>query len=92
MYCLFDTFNKCIISRHRTVEAAQKADDKLQNSLRGNSYLPTQIREIVNGEAVEIDTKQQNDEDYCQAFGIDDDEIVDAVLNDADECAAIGVE
>ena len=82
MYCLYDTFNDKIVSRHLTVEAAQKADDKLQNSLRGNSYLPTQIREMVNGEAVVIDTKKQDDEDYCRAFGIDpnDDEIVNAVL------------
>ena len=87
MFCLYDTFNNCIISRHRTVEAARKADDKLQNSLRGNSYLPTQIREIINGEAVKIDTKQQNEEDDCRNYGIDadDDEIVAAVL-EADLC------
>ena len=88
MYCLYDTFNKNIVSRHRTVEAAQKADDKLQNSLRGNSYLPTQIREIVNGEAVVIDTKQQDAEDDYRNYGIDadDDEIVAAVL-EADLCS-----
>jgi hypothetical protein len=88
MYCLYDTFNNQIVSRHRTVEAAQKADDKLQNSLRGNSYLPTQIREIINGEAVVIDTKDQDAEDDYRNYGIDadDDEIVNAVL-EADLCS-----
>jgi len=88
MYCLYDTFNNQIVSRHRTVEAAQKADDKLQDSLRGNSYLPTQIREVINGEAVVIDTKQQDAEDDYRNYGIDadDDAIIDAVL-EADLCS-----
>ena len=88
MFCLYDTFNNQIVSRHRTVEAAQKADDKLQNSLRGNSYLPTQIRKILNGEAVVIDTKQQDAEDDYRNYGIDadDEEIVNAVL-EADLCS-----
>ena len=80
MYCLLDTFNDKIVSRHRTILAAQKADDKLQNSLRGNSYLPTEIREIVNGKAVAIDTKQQHREDaYRNGIDWDNDEILDAV-------------
>jgi hypothetical protein len=88
MLCLYDTFNNKIVSRHRTVEAAQKANDKLQNSLRGNSYLPTQIRKIINGEAVWIDTKQQDAEDDYRNYGIDadDDAIIDAVL-EADLCS-----
>jgi hypothetical protein len=88
MFCLYDTFNNCIISRHRTVEAAQKADDKLQDSFRNGSYLPTQIRKIINGEAVWIDTKQQDAEDDYRNYGIDadDDAIIDAVL-EADLCS-----
>jgi len=88
MLCLYDTFNNKIVSRHRTFEAAQKANDKLQNSLRGNSYLPTQIRKIINGEAVWIDTKQQDAEDDYRNYGIDadDDAIIDAVL-EADLCS-----
>jgi hypothetical protein len=87
MFCLYDTFNKCIISRHRTVEAATKADDKLQNSLRGNSYLPTQIREIVNGVLLRVDHDCSAEDDY-RNYGIDadDDEIVNAVL-EADLCS-----
>ena len=86
MYCLYDTFSDKIVSRHRTILAAQKADDKLQKSLRGNSYLPTQIREVVNGEAVAIDTKQQHrEDDYRNGIDWDNEEIIDAVIA-ADLC------
>ena len=62
MYCLFDTFNKNIISRHRTVAAVAAADVKLQNSLSRGSYLPTTIRKIVKGELVEIDDSNEMEE------------------------------
>ena len=62
MYCLYDTFNKCVISRHRTVKAVAAADVKLQNSLSGGSYLPTTIRKIVKGEPVEIDDSEDIEE------------------------------
>ena len=62
MYCLYDTFNKCIVSRHRTVKAVAAADVKLQNSLSRGSYLPTTIRKIVKGELVEIDDSTEMEE------------------------------
>ena len=46
MYELYDTFNKRVVSRHRTLDAAVKADRRLQRAVkRGNgqsSYLPTE--------------------------------------------------
>jgi hypothetical protein len=81
MLCLYDTFNNKIVSRHRTVEAAQKADDKLQDSFRNGSYLPTQIREIVKGEAVWIPESHECDPDAWK------DEIIDAVMK-ADLCSS----
>ncbi len=46
MFALFDTFNRRVISRHRSVAAAHKASRTLAKHLaRGNSgaYLPTII-------------------------------------------------
>lgn len=62
MYCLFDTFNKNIISRHRTVKAVAEAAIKLQNSLSRGSYLATTIRKIVKGEIVAIDDSSDMEE------------------------------
>jgi len=62
MYCLYDTFNKCIISRHRTVKAVATADVKLQNSLSRGSYLPTTIMKIVKGELVDIQESGEMEE------------------------------
>jgi hypothetical protein len=57
-YKLIDTFNKTVISHHRTVEAAAKADVKLARSIRARygsaSYIPTICQEpdgdVVDGE------------------------------------------
>ena len=50
MYAIYDTFNNRIVSRHRTIDAAIKADQRLQRSIkRANgmtSYLPTELRKI----------------------------------------------
>ncbi len=53
MYALINTMGQtsdtigAIISRHRTIEAAERADAKLQRAVRAangsNSYLPTTI-------------------------------------------------
>jgi hypothetical protein len=47
MYRLYDTFNKCTISRHRTVKAVALADKRFQRRVRegsgADSYLPTTI-------------------------------------------------
>lgn len=59
MYALLDTFNDRIISRHRTIEAAQKKDAAYQRAVkRANgqgSYVPTVIREVIKGELVKIE-------------------------------------
>jgi hypothetical protein len=59
MFCIYDTFNNKIVSQHRTVVAAIKADQKFKrtiNRVHGkNSFIPTELREVVNGEAVRLD-------------------------------------
>jgi len=54
MYQLFDTFNNCKISNHRSFESAEKATVahyKAVKKRHGHSaYVPTEIR--VNGKAV----------------------------------------
>ena len=54
MYALYDRFNKVIVSRHRTIDAAVKSDIKLQRSLRHGSYLPTVTKRIVKGQLVAL--------------------------------------
>jgi hypothetical protein len=58
MFCIYDTFNNKIVSQHRTVVAAIKADQKFKrtiNRVHGkDSFIPTELREVVNGEAVKI--------------------------------------
>lgn len=48
MYRLFDTFSNCTISRHRTLEAAARADKRHQRMIRRangqSSYIPTAYR------------------------------------------------
>jgi hypothetical protein len=44
---LFDTFNQKVISRHRSISAAGKANDKFQRAVKKNgssSYIPVDIR------------------------------------------------
>jgi hypothetical protein len=47
MFQLIDTFNKRTISKHRTVEAAVKADIKFSRAVKrangANSYIPAMI-------------------------------------------------
>lgn len=47
MIILTDTFNRCTISRHRTVKAAVKADKAHNKAVKRangqNSYIPTRI-------------------------------------------------
>lgn len=66
MYALYDTFNDNIVSRHRTIEAAVKANNKLQDSLTGGSYLPTTVKRIVADELVALDDSEQDELDYQQ--------------------------
>jgi len=54
MFALVDRFNKQIVSRHRTIDAAVRADRKIQSGLRGGSYLPTVVKRIVSGSLVDL--------------------------------------
>lgn len=49
MYYLIDTFNSRIISKHRTLEAAEAADAKHQRDVKRHngrdSYIPTRIEQ-----------------------------------------------
>ncbi len=52
-YRVYDTFNNVTRSRHRTIEAAVKAERKLLRAVKRangqNSYLPTRIEEKSPG-------------------------------------------
>ena len=58
MYKLIDTFNDVVISRHRTVEAAQRAMEKHLRAVRrwygAGSYLTYEIQ-TANGRVIEIE-------------------------------------
>lgn len=58
MYVLFDSFNKCVISRHRTIEAAAKAKAKFFRLFYKNnsqsSYLPVSLMQLRKGELVPV--------------------------------------
>jgi len=58
MYKLIDSFNDVIISRHRTVEAAQRAMERHLRAVRrhngSNSYLTYEIR-TANGGIVALE-------------------------------------
>ena len=57
MYALYDTFNKNIISRHRTIEAAVKAKGKFFRQFEKNnssgSYLPIALMTVATKGDVE---------------------------------------
>lgn len=54
MYALFDTFNRRIISRHRSPEAAGRADRRYQRAVKKangpSTYIPTTIVRVERGE------------------------------------------
>ena len=66
MYALYDTFNRKIISRHRTIAAAVRADRKLQDSLSGGSYLPTTVRRIAKGQLAELTDYEIDEMHYAR--------------------------
>lgn len=59
MFILTDTFNRLIISRHRSLDAAVKARAKHGRAVRksngASSYIPTQITEMRAGKKSQID-------------------------------------
>lgn len=60
-YTLHDTFNDRLISSHRTLEAAVKAQRKFSAAVRrangGNSYIPTTI--LINGNELNWDQQEE---------------------------------
>jgi hypothetical protein len=58
MYAVYDTFNNKIVSRHRMIEAAVKADCKFQRRIKKvhgqSSYVPTRISKIGRGCLVDL--------------------------------------
>lgn len=59
MFKLIDTLNDYTISAHRSLDAAVKADKAHSRAVKRangeNSYIPTKIVEIINGEENEVD-------------------------------------
>lgn len=55
MYTVYDTFNDRVVSRHRTIRNAEKADRKHQKAIKKyngqNSYIPTILLD-KNGDRV----------------------------------------
>lgn len=73
VYHLFDTFNKCTISRHRTIEAAVKAKKKFfrrfyRNNSQ-NSYLPTALMIEQDGEIVPASEEDREHFEYLECCG-----------------------
>jgi hypothetical protein len=74
MYALVNTMNHDrIVSRHRTVEAAVKANDRLQSLTKKNngqsSYLPTKIRRIDGDALLPLNDQEQDAADYAAMCG-----------------------
>ena len=67
MYTLIDTFNNTIISRHRTLKAAVKAEFKYSDAVKRSngltSYIPMRI--LDNGKRL---TELQLDEAYGRVW------------------------
>ena len=53
-FYVVDTFNKCVLSTHFSIETAVKAEAKFHRSFRknhtSNSYIPTRIRASDNSD------------------------------------------
>lgn len=64
MFALFDTHNRRIVSKHRSIDAAAFADIKLQKQVdRRNPgcYVPTALKRIVKGELVNATEQEVNE-------------------------------
>jgi len=64
MYVIYDTFNKNIISRHRTIEGAVKGKRKFFRRFYENntqsSYLPTALMVERNGDLTDASESDRN--------------------------------
>jgi len=67
MFCLYDTFNNRIISRHRSVRAVVRAAETLDRTMQNGSYLPTTIKKITSGEPVET-TDEIKEQYLCERY------------------------
>jgi len=68
MYVLFNTFNVCIESRHRTLKGAYLADRKLQSEVKkhncNTAYMPTTTRREKEGkfsQLLRLSDQEQNE-------------------------------
>lgn len=73
MFAVYDTFNQKIVSRHKTVAAAIKADLKLQRAVKKangkTSYLPTELRVVASDgtlQRVDEDSHEQEEWLLCR--------------------------
>ena len=74
---LYDTFNRCIVSNHRSLRAAVLAERKFLRAVKrangSNSYIPTRIEYLTDGEIwigvpsdEVMDVKHQLDTNFCR--------------------------
>ena len=74
---IYDTFNRCTISNHRSLRAAVLAERKFSRSVKrsngANSYIPTRIEYLTDDQqwigvpSDEVtDVKQQLDANFCR--------------------------
>lgn len=65
MYVLFDTFNKSVISRHRSIKAAVKSKQKFNREFYRNntssSYIPMSLMVEADGEIVAASDKEREE-------------------------------
>jgi len=73
MYVLFDTFNKSVLSRHRTIEATAKAKAKFFREFYRNntqsSYLPTALMIERDGEIEDASEADRDAFERIEATG-----------------------
>jgi hypothetical protein len=74
MFALLDTFNDHVISRHRTIEAAVKADRRHQRSIKRMhgpaSYIPTKIMRLeADGALSPVSDEEAQYVYYCYDWG-----------------------
>lgn len=65
MFCLYDTFNNRVISRHRSVIAVVRASEQLSRHMKANGtggYLPTTIAKIIDGDPVRLQPDESTED------------------------------
>lgn len=64
MYCIYDDFNGCVISKHRTLEGLVKGTRKFWRMFyannSANSYIPLSYRRLNSGEWIRLDDSTIN--------------------------------